>query len=124
TCLHLLGLVLRALDREADVRHLLADPGRRLADPNLRLGRGVLRLDHFLLRAERLHLRPERLLALDQLLLLSLELAALLHDRLELALERRLPGERLAGEVLAPLLERLPRLPVELVRLLLHRRVL
>src|SRR5687768_14499020 len=48
--LHLLGLVLRALDREPGVGHLVADPRRRLADPDLSLRRGVLRLDHFLLR--------------------------------------------------------------------------
>ena len=75
--LHLLRLVLRALDRTADVGHVVADPARRLADPHLRLGGRVLRLDDFLLRAERLDLRLQRALALDQLLLLRLELLAL-----------------------------------------------
>src|SRR3982074_3332556 len=57
--LHVLGLVERALHREADVRHLLADAGGRLRDPHLRLGGRVLRLDDFLLGAELLELRPE-----------------------------------------------------------------
>ncbi len=97
-------------------------PGRRLADPHLRLGRRVLRLDHFLLRAERLDLRLQRALALDQLLLLSLELLALLHDPVELRLDGGLARQRLAGEILAAGLQRLPRLAVELLDLLLHRR--
>ena len=122
--LHLLGLVLGALHRQPDVGHLLADPGRGLADPNLRLGGRVLRLDHFLLRAECLDLGRQRLLALDELLLLGLELLALLHDRLELRLHRGLPRQRLAGEVLAAGRQRLPRLAVELFDLLLHGRVL
>src|SRR5581483_5048239 len=121
-CLQLLGLVLRALDRKPDVGHVLADSGRRLADLHLRLGRRVLGLDHFLLRPERLHLRLQRLLAVDQLLLLRVELLHLLAERIDLTLERRLPGERLAGEILAAVLERLPRLPVQLRRLLLQRR--
>ena len=83
--LHLLGLVLRALDREPDVGHVLADPGRGLADLDLRLGGRVLGLDHFLLRAERLDLRLERLLAADQLLLLVGELLALLLEPVDLA---------------------------------------
>ena len=91
---------------------------------HLRLGGGVLRLDHFLLRPERLDLRRERLLALDELRLLGLELLALLHDPVELALDRRLAGERLAREILAVRLQRILRLAVELVDLLLHRVVL
>jgi len=47
--LHLLGLVLRPLDREPRVLQLPADPGGGLADPHLRLRCRVLRLDHFLL---------------------------------------------------------------------------
>src|SRR5207248_21459 len=104
---------LRPLDREPDVRHLLADARRRLADPNLGLRRRVLGLDDFLLRAERLDLRLERPLALDQLLLLGFELLALLHDPLELGLHRGFAGERLAGEVFPVRLERLTRLAVE-----------
>src|SRR5947209_3706027 len=80
--LHLLGLVLRPLDRETRVRHLLADPRRRLADPHLRLGRRVLRLDRLLLRPERLDLGRKRLLAGDELLLLLLELLCLLVETL------------------------------------------
>ena len=71
--LHLRGLVAGPLDREAGVRHLLADPRRGLADLHLRLGRRVLRLDHFLLGAERLDLRLELALAPHELLLLLLE---------------------------------------------------
>src|SRR5207244_11454590 len=71
--LHPLGLVLRALDREARVGHLLADSGRRLADAHLRLRGRVLGLDHFLLRAEGLDLGLELLLGGDELLLLRLE---------------------------------------------------
>ena len=65
--LHLLGLVLRALDREAGVVHLAPDSGRGFTDPHLRLGRGVLRLDHFLLRAELLDPGGQLLLARDEL---------------------------------------------------------
>src|SRR4029079_14155900 len=48
---HLLGLVLGALHGQADVGHLLADPGRRLGDAPLRLRRAVLSLADILLRA-------------------------------------------------------------------------
>ena len=99
-------------------------PGRGLADPHLRLGRRVLRLDHFLLCAERLDLGLKRALAFDQLLLLSLELLALLHDPVELGLDGGLPRQRLAGEILVTGLQRLPRLAVELFDLLLHPGVL
>ena len=122
--LHLLRLVLRPLDRAADVGHVVADPARRLADPHLRLGGRVLRLDDFLLRAEGFDLRLQRALALDQLLLLRLELLALGHDVLQLALDGRLARERLAREILAVRLQRVARLAVELVDLLLHARVL
>src|SRR5439155_24921828 len=112
--LKLLRLVHRTLNREADVFHVAADAGRRLADLDLRLGGRVLRLDHFLLRPERLDPRRERLLPLDELLLLRLEVLALLHDRAELALDRRLASERLAGEILAVRLDGVARLPVDL----------
>ncbi len=51
-------------------------------------------------------------------------LLALLHDRLQLRLHRRLAGQRLASEILAAGRQGLPRLVVQLVDLLLHRRVL
>ena len=73
--LHVLGLVERALHREADVGHLLADAGRGLGDPHLRLGGRVLGLDDLLLGAEGLELRAHRGLGVDQLLLLALEVA-------------------------------------------------
>src|SRR5205085_7848228 len=118
--LHLLGLVLGALDREARVGHLLADPGRRLADPHLGLGGRVLRLDDLLLRSEGLDLRLELLLASDELLLLRLELLHLLVEPLELLLDGRLPLERLSGEILASGRERLARLRLELDHALLE----
>ena len=105
--LHLLGLVLRALDREAGVGHLLADPGRRLADPHLRLGGRVLRLDDLLLAAEGLDLGREALLVREELLLLGLEPGDLLVEPLELLLGDRLALERRAREVLAAGGERL-----------------
>ena len=71
-----------------------------------------------------LDLRLQGALALDQLLLLRLELLALLHDPLQLGLGRGLARQRLAREILAAGLERLARLAVELVDLLLHGRVL
>src|SRR5205807_6988012 len=43
--LHLLGLVLGALDGEPGVVHVLADPRRSLADLDLGLRGGVLRLE-------------------------------------------------------------------------------
>jgi hypothetical protein len=46
------------------------------------------------------------------------------HDVLQLALDRRLAGQRLAREILAVRLQRVARLAVELVDLLLHARVL
>src|SRR5581483_10899181 len=104
--------------------HVAAETGRGLADAHLRLGGRVLRLDHFLLRPERLDARGELLLPVDELLLLRLELLTLLHDRVELTLDRGLPRERLAREVFAARRHRVARLPVELVDLLLHRGVL
>src|SRR5262249_49874816 len=82
--LHLLRLVLRALDREPRVGHLLADPARGLADLHLRLGGGVLRLDDLLLGTERLDLRLELLLRGDELFLLRLELLDLDVEPLKL----------------------------------------
>ncbi len=58
------------------------------------------------------------------LLLLRFQLLSLLHDRLELRLDRRLPRQRLAREVFAAGGQRLPGLAVQLFDLLLHRRVL
>ena len=72
--LHVLGLVLGALDREPEVGHLLAHAVGGLTDADLRLGGGVLRLDDLLLGAERLDLGPQLLLVLRELLLLRLEL--------------------------------------------------
>ena len=112
--LHLLGLVARALDREAGVGHLLADPGRRLADPHLRLGGRVLRLDDLLLRPEGLDLRGRALLGLDELLLLRLEVGRLLVEPLELLLRERLALERRAREILPTGGERLAGLALEL----------
>ena len=121
---HLVGLVLRALDREPGVGHLLADPRRGLADPHLSLGGGVLRLDRLLLRAEGLDLRRERLLAGDQLLLLGRELRRLLVEALELLLQAGLALQRLPGEILAALGDGLSRLGVELDDALLDLRLL
>ena len=50
--LHLRGLVLGALDSQADVAHLLGDPRERLVDLRLGLGRRVGGLDGLLLGAE------------------------------------------------------------------------
>src|SRR5207247_6807050 len=102
------------------VGHLVADSRRSLADPHLRLGGRVLRLDHFLLGAEGLDPRGELLLARDELLLLRLELLDLPVETLELLLNRGLALERLAGEILAPLPERLPGLRVEFDDVLLE----
>ena len=98
--LHLLGLVLGALHRQADVGHLLADARGRLGDPHLGLGGGVLRLDDLLLGAEGLDLRGAASLGLGELLLLGLELGDLLVERLQLGLDAVLALERDAGEVL------------------------
>ena len=89
--LKLLGLVLRALDREARVFHAFADPGRGLADLHLRLGGRVLRLDDLLLRAEGLDARLELLLRGNQLLLLASELLHLLVEPLELPSPQAIP---------------------------------
>ena len=118
--LHLLGLVLRALDREAEVGHLLAYAVGCLGDLHLRLGGRVLRLDDLLLRPEGLDLRAQLLLVLGQRLLLALELLHLRVERLELGLGDRLALERGAGQVLAALRERLAGLRVELDDLLLE----
>ena len=98
---HVLGLVHRALHRQADVGHLLADAGRGLGDLHLRLGGRVLRLDDLLLGAELLELGAQLLLLVDQALLLLLELGDLLVERLQLGLGELLALERGAGEVLA-----------------------
>ena len=98
--LHVLGLVDRALHREADVGHLLAHAGRGLGDPHLRLGGGVLGLDDLLLGAEGLDLGAQLLLGVDQLLLLGLELGDLLIERLQLGLRDVLALERDARELL------------------------
>src|SRR5262249_48196765 len=100
--LHLLGLVLGALNREARALHLAADAGRGLADTNLGLRGRVLRLDHFLLGAELLAPRLELLLVVDEPDLLVLELLDLSVEVLELLLDPRLALQRLAGEILAP----------------------
>ena len=100
--LHVLGLVDRALHREADVGHLLADAGRRLGDAHLRLGGGVLRLDDLLLRPEGLDLRSQPLLGLGQLLLLALQLGDLLVERLQLGLRKLLALERGPRQLLVP----------------------
>jgi len=116
----LLGLVLRALNRQACVVHLPADAGGRLTDADLRLRGGVLGLDHFLLRAELLDAGLELLLVRDQLLLLILQLRHLSVEILELLLETRLPLERLPGKVLAARSECLAGLRVELDDVLLE----
>src|SRR5919197_1857171 len=122
--LHLLLLVLRPLNRQPGVGHLLPDPRRGLADPNLGLGSGVLRLDRLLLRPERLDLGRKRLPARDELLLLLLELLGLLVETLQLLLETRLPLERLAREILPARPQSLSRLRVELDDALLQLRLL
>ncbi len=72
--LHRLGLVLGALDGQADVAHLLGDAGERLADLGLRLGRGVGRLDGLLAGAEGVDLGLQPLRGEGELLLLGLQL--------------------------------------------------
>ena len=72
--LHRLGLVLGALDRQADVAHLLGDAGERLADLGLRLGRGVGGLDRLLAGAEGVDLGLQPLRGEGELLLLGLQL--------------------------------------------------
>ena len=118
--LHVLGLVERALHRQADVGHLLADTGRRLGDPDLGLGGRVLGLDDLLLGAELLDLRAQLLLGLGHLLLLLLELRDLRVERLQLGLDDVLALQRRPGEVLVAGGERLARLRVELDDLLLE----
>src|SRR3712207_6772775 len=120
--LHLFRLVACPLDREARVRHLLADPRRRLADPRRRLGGRVLRLDDLLLASEAFDLRREPPLRLGQLLLLPLEVGDLLVEPLKLLLRERLPLERGSGEVLPTGRQRLARLALELCHLLLELR--
>ena len=75
--LHLRGLVLGPLDRQADVAHLLGDAGERLADPGLRLGRGVGGLDGLLLGAEGVDLGLQPLGGEGELLLLALQVGVL-----------------------------------------------
>ena len=99
--LHLLGLVLGALHRQAEVGHLLAHAAGGLADLDLRLGGGVLRLDDLLLGAEGLDLGAHLLLVLGERLLLLLELRDLSVERLQLGLGDRLALERRAREILA-----------------------
>ena len=117
--LHLRRLVLGALDREADVAHLLADARHRLADARLRLGGGVGRLDGLLAGAEGLDLGLEALLGEDQLLLLALERGLLLLEAGDLGGEPGLAGQRLARQVLAAGADRLLGLALELGGLLL-----
>ena len=74
--LHLLGLVLRALDGHADVAHLLGDPGDGLADAGLGLRGGIGRLDRLLAGPERLHLRLQALGGGGELVLLRLQRAS------------------------------------------------
>ncbi|CAM5678041.1 hypothetical protein STENM327S_07063 [Streptomyces tendae] len=115
--LELGGLVLGALDGQADVAHLLGDAGERLADPGLRLGRRVGGLDGLLLRAEGVHLGLEALGRQSELLLLALERGVLRLQVGDLLLECRAPGERLAGQVLAAQRQRLAALVLQLARL-------
>ena len=75
--LHRLGLVLGALDGQADVAHLLGDAGERLADLGLRLGRGVGGLDGLLAGAEGVDLGLQPLRGEGELLLLGLQLGVL-----------------------------------------------
>ena len=118
--LHLLGLVLGALDGETRVLHVLADPGRGLADLDLGLGGRVLRLEDLLLGAEGLDAGLELLLGRDELLLLVLELLHLPVHVLQLLLRDRLALERLPGEVLAVRGHGLARLGLELDDVLLE----
>ena len=99
-CAHVLGLVDRALHRQTDVRHLLADAGRRLGDPHLRLGGRVLRLDDLLLGAEGFDLGAQLFLGVGELLLLGFEFGDLGVERLQLGLGDVLAFERGAGELL------------------------
>ena len=118
--LHLRGLVLGALDGQPDVAHLLADAGHRLVDPGLRLGGGVGRLDRLLAGPEGLDLGLQPLLGEGELLLLALQLGVLGLEVGDLGGQRRLAGQRLAGEVLAAHLQRLLGLPLQLGGLLLE----
>src|SRR5581483_4840600 len=118
--LHLLGLALRALDREARVVHPAADARRRLAHAHLRLGGRVLRLEHFLLGTERLDPRLELLLRRDELLLLVGEALHLVVHALQLLLRDCLALERLPREILAVRCDRLARLRLELDDVLLE----
>ena len=96
--LHLRGLVLGALDRHADVAHLLGDAGERLVDLGLRLGGGVRRLDRLLAGAEGLDLGLQPLRGEGQLLLLGLQLGVLrLRGRSICCCERRLGGSAPRG---------------------------
>ena len=100
TGLHLLGLVAGALDRAPRIREPLAEAGRRLADLHHRLRGRVLGLDHFLLGAEALDPVAEILLALNERLLLSVQLLDLGVERAQLLLHLRLARECDAGQVL------------------------
>src|SRR3954451_3090590 len=116
TGLHLLGLVLGALHRQADVAHLLGDAGHRLTDLRLRLSRRVGRLDGLLARAERVDLRLQPLRGGGELLLLRLKLRMLGLQVGELLVDRTTTGQRLTGEVVTAGADRLLRLLLQLVR--------
>ena len=118
--LHLLGLVLRALDRHADVAHLLGDPGDGLADAGLGLGGGIGGLDGLLAGTERLHLRLQALCGEGELVLLGLQRGLLPLQVADLRGDGRPPGQRLAGQVLAPRGECLLRLALQPGRRLLE----
>lgn len=118
--LQLLGLVLGPLDRQADVAHLLGDPGERLPDPGLRLGGGVGGLDGLLLGAEGIDLGLQPLGRESELLLLALQRGVLRLQVGDLLLECGAPGQRLAGQILAAERERLAALVLQLGRLSLQ----
>ncbi len=118
--LHALGLVFGALYRQADIAHLFGDAREGLADLRLGLGGGVSGLDRLLLRAERVDLGLETLRRERQLLLLGQQLRVLGLEVADLLGERRLAGQRFAGEVFATRGQRRARLAVVLVGLLLQ----
>ena len=111
------GLVLGPLDGQADVAHLLADPGEGLVDPGLRLGGGVGRLDRLLAGAEGVDLGLQPLAGPGELLLLTLQLRVLGLQVGDLLLQAGAAGQRLAGQVLATDLEGLLGLLGQLVGL-------
>jgi hypothetical protein len=98
---HLLGLVLRTLDGQADVAHLLGDPGDGLADAGFGVRGGVGSLDGLLAGTERLHLRLQALRGGGELVLLGLQRGLLALQVAHLRRYGRPAGQRLAGQVLA-----------------------